>query len=643
MEKILVVNHELSHLCEYNTLLSSAGYGVITAVDVEKGLEEYNREKPDLVLMDIMVPGINYYETARRIRQENSTFHAPIIFISDAVGDIEQKIDTAEPGDIDFLIKPVEDRALLLKIRASLRMKHLYDELHATRSMLQRSEAKYRMVLETMQDGFFEVDLEGRVTFFNDAALRIIGYPREKLTGMSFRGFMTPASGARAGKAMVELLNGGTMRPSEYEIIRSDGSVRLLEVAANLIKGKDLKPVGYRGIIKDITELRDASRELLVKSFAVEKSINAIAIMDTSGRCTFANNSFLMMWGCAGRNEVLGKSITDFCHPDNRDDFMNIMEVLEEIGSWVGELSLKKKDDLPFFVILSAALIKNETDETIGIIMSFVDITLRRKADHSLRESKDVLAKRTRMMEKDLKIAKTALDGIIMQKVPDVGSVLADYRYFPMETLGGDFFSFYPYDHGGLGVFICDISGHGVASSLFLTLLKSITDRLSMRFGDSPADFITQLNMELVGHMSSFFITGIYGIFTRRQASGDVLFSYANGGHPGPILVKKSGQIMLHSAKSTLIGISNDIIFKTSTIRMDRGERLFLYTDGIPETSNMRREMIGFENELLELFRKSHQFNLSENLDNIVNQVNHFRDGAMLTDDMLIMGFEAAG
>lgn len=76
---------------------------------------------------------------------------------------------------------------------------------------------------------------------------------------------------------------------------------------------------------------------------------------------------------------------------------------------------------------------------------------------------------------------------------------------------------------------------------------------------------------------------------------------------------------------------------------MGKGDRLFLYTDGIPETSNPKHAMIGFEDTLLEFFRKSHQLTLGENLDNIISQVSRFRSSAKITDDMLILGVEAIG
>ncbi len=642
MEKILVVDHELSRLHEYNSVLSSAGYGVITAADGKKGIEKYNLEKPDLVLMDVMIPGMDGYETARIIRQNDQSLHIPIIFVSPTLLDVEKNASVMDSGVNDYIIQPVEDKALLLKIRASLRMKKLFEELNTTRNMLQRSEAKYRTILETMQEGYFEIDTNGILTFFNEAVSRILGYPREKLMAMRLVDYTTPKTARLLRKVFTKIYKTG--EPSnidEYEIIRGDGTIRLLEISAGLIPGKNSKPAGFRGIIRDVTEKRKAEKEILIKSFAVEKSINAIAITDTEGVCTFANNSFLMMWGYEDRNDVLGTSILDFCHPDNRDDFRNVLEVLGEIGSWVGELSLKKKDESPFFVILSAALIKNENDDTIGVIMSFVDITLRKKVDYSLKESREVLAKRTKMMEKDLKIARTALGDIISQDVPRIKTVKTEYRYYPMEMLGGDFFCFYPYGSDSLGVFICDISGHGVASSLFLTLLKSITDRLSLKFGQHPAEFINQLNIELVGHMASFFITGIYGIFTPSNKEHELLFTFSNGAHPGPVLIKESGQAKLNSSKSTLIGISTDITFKTTTIPMEKGDRLFLYTDGIPETSNAKREMIGFEDGLLDLFRQSHQAALGENLDCIMEQVGRFRGDARITDDMLLIGFES--
>ncbi len=644
MEKILVVDHELSNLHSYNTVLSSAGYGVIHALDGKNGFEKYKKEKPDLVLMDVMIPGMKWHETARLMRQDGTTPHLPIICVFDAINNLENNFNVLDSGGIDFIVKPVEDKALLLKVNASLRIKILNEKLLSTRNKLRKCETRYINILKTMQEGYFELDKSGAITFVNNAASKIFGYTGEKLKGMNILTLTAPVSLDMVKKNFIDFRQGEEpAKLVEYNVSRRDGSIRLVEVSASHVWDKNSNPTGFYGIMKDVTDIRKAEKDTLIKSYAVEKSLNAISIMDIDGNCTFANSSFVIMWGYDEMSEVLGKSIYEICHPDNSDDFVNVLEVLKEIGSWGGELMLQKKDGSTFFVILSAAIIKSEKDEPMGTIMSFVDITLRKKIDYSLRETKDVLDKRNMKMEKDMQIAQTALGDIIVRELPHLESLKVDYRYLPMEKLGGDFFSFYPFGSDTLGVFICDVSGHGIGSSLFVALLKSITDKLSMKFGESPAEFITQLNLELMGHMSSFYITGIYGLFTHSPKSDEILFSYANGAHPGPILVKKNGKIQLHSAKSTLIGINNNIVYNTNTILMDKGDRLFLYTDGIPETSNPMHEMIGFEDTLLELFKKSKQLTLGENLDNIISQVSLFRSGTKITDDMLILGIEAVG
>jgi len=479
------------------------------------------------------------------------------------------------------------------------------------------------------------------MTFFNDSTCRIIGYPREKFMGMNYREYTTIKTAEKIYKVFNEIYRTG--KPSDiidYEIIRADGSIGILELTAGLITDSDHKPIGFHSIVRDVTEKKKAEKEIQIKSLAVEKSINAIAITDPAGGFTFVNNSFLRLLGYDDREELLGKSIVQCCHPDTHDAIMSVMEVLHEIGSWVGELSLKKKDETIVYVILSATTIKNIKEENIGMILSFVDFTLRKKVDYALKESHKIITKRNINIERDLKLAQLTLKNIVNQEVPRIESMKIEYRYYPMDKLGGDFFSFYKYQKESCGVFICDISGHGVASSLYLSMLKSLSDKLAVKYGQSPSKFLTQMNEELVGKMSSYFITGIYGLFTHNIKTREFIFSYSNGGHPGPIVVKKEGGIKLYSGKSSLIGISNDISFDLTNMRLEKGDKLFLYTDGIPETANKKREMIEYEDKLLSLFEKSNRIPLGQSLEDIIKKIAEFRDGADVTDDLLIIGFE---
>lgn len=640
-EKILVIDDQVINVDYYRSRLSSAGYSVITTTSGAEGVELFRNEHPDLVLMDVVMPVMDGFEAARLMRTAPESRHIPILFITAEVSDTASRVKALDSEANDFIIKPIDDAELLSRIKASLRMKKLYDELRTAEIRLQKSETRYRNIIESMEEGYFETDVGGNLTFFNESVVRILRIPRDRLPGMNNRDYMT----IRTAKKIYALFNqiyrtGAASEFFDCEIIRGDGSIGVLEISAGLLRNAGGAPSGFHGVIRDVTEKKRSEKEILIKSYAIEKSMNAIAITEPGGGFTFVNNSFLTMWGFSDAASLLGKTILQCCHQENHEDLLNVFEVLEEIGSWVGELHLKKTDGSPLYAILSASMIKNDKDETIGIILSFVDITLRKKADHALKENHRVISKRHKEIERGLKVAQLTLRDIMNQQVPSIDSVAIDFRYNPMEKLGGDFFCFYPYLKDSFGIFICDVSGHGVASSLYLSLLKSITDRLAVKFGQTPVRFITQLNAELFGRMSSYFITGIYGLFTRQKRSRDFTFSFTNGGHPGPIVARKNGDVSLNMGKSTLIGISDDIAFDSTSVRLAPGDRLFLYTDGIPETANRQKDMIGYDDTLLDLFKTTGNESLGEKLDSIMKRVGDFRDGADMTDDTLIIGFE---
>jgi phosphoserine phosphatase RsbU/P len=524
----------------------------------------------------------------------------------------------------------------------SLYVKSPASEAAGPRQHPQANEGQFRALLETIDEGYVEIDLNGNITFCNDAACALLGYPREKLLAMTNREISTQDSFKRMNAAFKDLFRTrSTSDITNYEIARGDGSTATVSLSAGLMTSLDATPTGFNFIIRGSKPARISDTDLILKSYAVEKSIIAIAILDPKGGFSYVNNAFLRMWGHDESDRVSGTLFVESFHPDDQKSIEEMMDTLAELGSWVGELGLKKKDGSTFFVILSASIIRNDLGRDIGTIVSFVDISLRKKIDVALKENQLSLSKRNEFMAKEMRIAQRTVKDIINSDLPRIDSVTIDFRHRPMNQIGGDFFSFYPYGRDSVGVFICDISGHGVASSLYLSLLKSIADNLSVKYGQSPVEYLTRLNQELVGRISSYFITGIYGILAKDRKTDRIIFSYSNGGHPGPILVSREGKIKLHSMKSTLIGISNDIAFNSSTISLDPGDRLFLYTDGIPETANRSRNMIGYDYHLLDLFTKSSHFALGENLDAIIDRVDAFRDGGDVTDDILIIGFEA--
>jgi PAS domain S-box-containing protein len=128
---------------------------------------------------------------------------------------------------------------------------------------LRSSEEKYRNILESIEDGYYEVDTAGNFTFFNDSMCRIYGYPREELIGMNNRQYTDQENAKKLFQAFNKVYRTGeSTREFDWEIIRKDGTKRYVETSVSLIKDSPGNKIGFRGVVRDITERKRAEEAL---------------------------------------------------------------------------------------------------------------------------------------------------------------------------------------------------------------------------------------------------------------------------------------------------------------------------------------------------------------------------------------------
>ena len=129
--------------------------------------------------------------------------------------------------------------------------------------VLRQSEEKYRTILENIDDGYYEVDITGNLTFFNDSMSRILGYPPEEMVGMNNRQFTDKENTKKLFKTFNEVYKTGKpAKEFDWEIIRKDGTKRFIEVSVSLRKNSSGQPIGFQGIARDITERKNAEEAL---------------------------------------------------------------------------------------------------------------------------------------------------------------------------------------------------------------------------------------------------------------------------------------------------------------------------------------------------------------------------------------------
>jgi PAS domain S-box-containing protein len=148
------------------------------------------------------------------------------------------------------------------EIAGAITNAHLFAEGKQAEEALRRSEEKYRTILESMEEGFYEVDLSGNFTFVNDAMCRIFGSPKEELMGSNNQQYTDKETSKRIYQVFNQAFRTGESNRCDHPVLRKDGTKKYVEVSIALKKDLSGKPAGFRGMIRDITDLKRAEEEL---------------------------------------------------------------------------------------------------------------------------------------------------------------------------------------------------------------------------------------------------------------------------------------------------------------------------------------------------------------------------------------------
>jgi PAS domain S-box-containing protein len=194
---------------------------------------------------------------------------------------------------------------------------------------LRQSEEKYRSILEGIDEGYFEVDLAGNFTFFNDSMAKITGFPPQELMGTNNRDFTSQETAKKMFKVFNRVYRTGrSARVLNYEIITKDGSKKILEVSASLIRNSDQKPIGFRGLARDVTEHLIAEKEKERMAAQIRQAQKMEAIGTLAGGIAHDFNNLLM--GFQGNLSLMLMEMS----PDNPYfDYLTNMEDYVKRGS----------------------------------------------------------------------------------------------------------------------------------------------------------------------------------------------------------------------------------------------------------------------------------------------------------------------
>jgi len=187
--KILIVDDTSANIDVLLRLLSEEGFEISTAMTGEAALTLVEKNRPDLILLDVMMPGVDGFETCKRLKTNPHTRDIPVIFVT-ARTELEDIVCGFEIGGVDYVTKPFKREEVLSRIKTHLKIERLIQDKENLNKKLQdqndeliASQNQYRIILEKSSDGVFRLDAEGKILTSNSKFHSPLGFEADGIVG----------------------------------------------------------------------------------------------------------------------------------------------------------------------------------------------------------------------------------------------------------------------------------------------------------------------------------------------------------------------------------------------------------------------------------------------------------------------------
>ncbi len=277
---ILIVDDQPANLQILLSFLQKEGFRILVADSGERALQHLTRQQPDLILLDVMMPGLDGFEVCRRIKSDPEHADIPILFLT-ALTDIEDKIQGFLSGGADYITKPFQQLEVLARInthltvhrqqqeikRKNLKLEALLAEQELSRRELEKEKELLAVTLRSIGDGVIATDLEGKVFLFNRVAEQLTGWSKDEATG-------------RTLSEVFCIINEKTRKPCENPVqrvletghiiglanhtllIARDGTERSIADSAAPIRDRESRIIGTVLVFRDVTLENKITAEL---------------------------------------------------------------------------------------------------------------------------------------------------------------------------------------------------------------------------------------------------------------------------------------------------------------------------------------------------------------------------------------------
>ncbi len=377
--------------------LTKGGYRpVYERVETPDAMKKALEEKQwDIIICDYKMPNFSAPSALTLLKEIKKDI--PIIIVSGTIGE-ETAVECMRLGAHDYFMKGRLSR-LCLAIERELDEAKSREERRRAEELLSQKDEKYRNILENIEDGYYEVDLTGNFTFFNDSMCRILGYTAEELMGMNDRQFTDRENSRKLFQTFNKVYNKGKpAKEFDWEIIRKDGTKIYIEASVSLLKDSSGRPTGFRGIVRDITERRKAQEELRRSEEKYRTILEDIREgyyeVDLTGNFTFFNDTVCRVMGYS-KEELMGMNNRQYTDDEELKKVFDAYNKVYATGEPNKEAAwqIKRKDGSRRYIEGFISLLRDPSGRPKGFRGIAHDITDRKQAEAKLQQTLESLKK----------------------------------------------------------------------------------------------------------------------------------------------------------------------------------------------------------------------------------------------------------
>jgi sigma-B regulation protein RsbU (phosphoserine phosphatase) len=510
-------------------------------------------------------------------------------------------------------------------------------------------DSDFQQLLQNVYDGAVITDYSGRVVDANMRLCHFLGYEHEDLCRLGLFDLLYGADETLLPVIRENLANTRFVLLQSF-FVRKDGSVFPAETAINhlYLSGQDYLCF----FVRDITLRREAEEQLRTEHTAIQTAGSGIAIADVEARLTYVNPAILKLWGLKDLESAQALTLHQLFSDDTVGN--TIVENVAAGKSWSGEVEAQRLDESTFYVQAAATANLNADDELVGVVLSFNDVTERRRAEAQREQYAEQLGIRNAEMVADLDMAREVQLALLPREfpvfpataTPEHSLLRFSHFYRPSTTLGGDFFYILSLSDHMAGMFTCDVMGHGMRAALITAIMRGLVEELKPVAHD-PGFYMTQMNREFMTILRDaeefMFVSASYVLIDLQQRR----LAFAEAGHPSPLLLQRSKGLVIPlrptaAPAGPALGIIENSVYTTQYASIEQGDSVLIYTDGISEVEGAQREEYGMD-RLMAFARKHLASPMATVLADLAKDAEQFSAGKGFEDDVCLVAAEIMG